>query len=122
MTFSQSIKTVFHKYLDFNGRASVSEYWWFALFEIVVYGALNILGAIFGGSSMPGWVYFIEGAFWLATVLPAISVSVRRMHDIGKGGGWIFISLVPIVGQIWFFILTVLPSQPQPNRFGPIPE
>lgn len=121
MTFSQSVSTVFHKYVDFNGRASRTEYWWFALFEIIVYAALNVLGAIFGSDTMPGWVYFLEGAFSLAVLLPTIAVSVRRMHDIGKGGGWIFISLVPVIGQIWFFILTVLPGEPQANRFGPVP-
>lgn len=122
MTFSQSVSTVFHKYVDFNGRASRSEYWWFALFELIVYAALNILGAIFGSHSMPGWVYFLEGAFSLAVLLPSIGVSVRRMHDIGKGGGWIFITLIPFIGQIWFIILALMPSEPQPNRFGPVPD
>lgn len=124
MTFKQSVSTVFSKYIDFNGRASRSEYWWFALFQIIVFGCLNILGAIFSGDSqsMPGCVYFIEGAYSLATILPSLGVTVRRLHDIGKGGGWIFIALVPFIGQIWLFILTVLPGEPQANRFGPVPE
>lgn len=121
MTFSQSVSTVYNKYLDYTGRASRSEYWWFVLFEIIVYGGLNVIGAFTGGNSMPFWVYLVEGIFGLVTFLPALCLSVRRMHDIGKGGGWIFITLVPLIGQIWFFILTLLPGEPGPNRFGPVP-
>ncbi len=58
----------------------------------------------------------------LAVLLPSLAVSVRRLHDIGKGGGWIFINLVPVIGSIWYIILTVLPSQRGYNRFGAQPE
>ena len=37
MTFSQSVGSVFVKFLDFNGRASRSEFWYFALFILILY-------------------------------------------------------------------------------------
>lgn len=71
--------------------------------------------------AIPGWAYTVMSIYSLAILLPSLAVSVRRLHDTGRGGGWIFISLVPIIGGIWYFILTVLPSQPGPNRFGEEP-
>lgn len=58
----------------------------------------------------------------LALLLPGLGVAVRRMHDIGKGGGWIFIALVPLVGWVWAIVLLCQPSEPFDNRFGPMPE
>lgn len=139
MTFSQSIKSVFSKYATFSGRASRSEYWWFVvlniLISVVVYGlACSSMPPVDttvitepGGyymavmDAIPGWAYTVMSIYSLAILLPSLAVAVRRLHDTGRGGGWIFINLVPIIGGIWYFILTVLPSQPEPNRFGEEP-
>lgn len=139
MTFSQSIKSVFSKYATFSGRASRSEYWWFVvlniLISVVVYGlACSSMAPVDttvitepGGyymavmDAIPGWAYTVMSIYSLAILLPSLAVAVRRLHDTGRGGGWIFINLVPIIGGIWYFILTVLPSQPGPNRFGEEP-
>ena len=43
------------------------------------------------------------------------------MHDIGKGGGWYFILLIPIVGWILWIVWCCKPSEPCPNRFGDVP-
>lgn len=71
---------------------------------------------------MPAWLYWVAAIYQLFIILPSLAVSVRRMHDIGKGGGWILINLVPAIGSIWFFVLTLIGGQYGPNRFGPQPE
>ena len=120
MTFSQSIKTVFSKYAVFNGRASRSEYWWFTLFQFIVGTVLYIVFSLY--SKDPGTLqyvgYSLTSLYSLATLLPNIGVSVRRLHDIGKGGGWIFINLVPFIGSIWFLVLMLTHGEPTENRFG----
>lgn len=139
MTFSQSINSVFSKYATFSGRASRSEYWWFVvlnlIISVVIYGIacasmppIDATVVTQPGSyymavadAIPGWAYTVMSIYSLAILLPSLAVSVRRLHDTGRGGGWIFINLVPIIGGIWYFILTVLPSQPGPNRFGEEP-
>ncbi len=85
---------------------------------------LSLFGWLFSGpdGNIPGFVSVLGSLFGLITVLPGLAVSVRRMHDIGKGGGWIFISLVPLIGQIWFIILAATTGEPYPNRFGTIPD
>ena len=53
--------------------------------------------------------------FWLGTIIPAIAVSVRRMHDQDRSGWWI---LCPIANIIFLFI----DGTPGSNRFGPDPK
>ncbi len=136
MTFNQAIQNVLGRnYANFGGRASRSEYWYFVLFLLAVNFIFAFLGLISGGSygqtnstsfwfssASPLWVQILSGLFSLAMLIPSLAVSVRRMHDIGKGGGWIFITLIPLIGQIWFLILTLQPSEPEANRFGPVPD
>ncbi len=121
MTFTQSISTVFSNYANFNGRASRSQFWWWYLFGIII----SCLFGIAGGPDVQNWpigLYIINCLVCLAMILPSIAVTVRRLHDIGKGGGWIFIALVPLIGTIWFIVLMVMPSQQGSNRFGQMPE
>ena len=71
MTFPESIKTCFSKYATFTGRASRSEYWWFYLFILI-------------GSFIP----VISIIFSLATFVPTIAVTSRRLHDVDRSGWW----------------------------------
>lgn len=120
MTLFQSVSTVFSKYATFNGRASRSEYWYFVLFQFIVSFIICIVFALYktdtGALQVTGYV--VNGLYSLISLLPGLAVTVRRLHDIGKGGGWIFISLVPLIGSLWLFILLILPSQPYANRFN----
>ena len=94
------------------------------MFELFVYVVLALFGWLFAGPNgeLPGFVNILSGLFGLITILPGLAVSVRRMHDIGKGGGWIFISLIPLIGQIWFIILAATAGETYPNRFGQVPD
>lgn len=120
MTFSQSVSTCFSKYATFSGRASRSEYWYFYLFNVIIYAVLYAIGG-FDPTNMPGWLTGILGIYSVATILPNLAVAVRRLHDTGRGGGWIFITLIPLIGAIWYLVLMLLPSQDTENRFGNVP-
>ena len=88
MTFQDSIKVCFNKYVDFSGRASRSEYWWFVLFVFlghVVVGMIN---------------HWLGIVFLLATLLPQLAAASRRLHDTGRSGWWQLIGLVPVIGII----------------------
>ncbi len=58
----------------------------------------------------------------LATIVPALAVLVRRLHDTGRTGWWALIGLVPLVGGIVLFVFSVLDSQPEENKYGPSPK
>ena len=113
------IKCIQH-YADFSGRARRKEYWMFYLFYAIFYFCTTIIDMILdsdiGGTGIVSWI------FMLATFVPFLAVCVRRLHDIGKSGWWMLINLVPLIGGIWFFILTLLDSEPGDNQWGSNPK
>ncbi len=118
VTFVEAVKKgLLENYCNFQGRASRSEYWWFALFYGIVSCAIN---CIFGSSKT--LLYIFDALLWLGFLLPNLGITVRRLHDVGKSGWWIFISLVPLIGWIWLIVLLATPSQETPNEYGPEPN
>ena len=93
MNFGQSITTCLGKYATFSGRASRSEFWWFFLFQNLLYYPVGMSIDFLLGTSEErifSWILYL-GLF-----LPAIAVSARRLHDIGKSGWWNWIVLTGI--------------------------
>ena len=102
--------------LRFSGRASRAEYWYLHLFWLV--GAVLLFAA--AGATDSGALYAVLLVFYLAMVVPILSVSVRRLHDTGRSGFWWLLSLVPFGGLVvLYFVLQR--SEPGTNRFGPHP-
>jgi uncharacterized membrane protein YhaH (DUF805 family) len=60
--------------------------------------------------------------YLLAVLLPSIAVAVRRLHDTGRSGWWIFIGLIPLIGVIVMLVFLVLDSKPGANDYGPNPK
>lgn len=102
---------VLKKYAVFEGRAPRKEYWYFVLFNLAPMFLLAIDDS--------GILY---GIYALAVLMPSIAVGVRRLHDIGKSGWWLFIALIPIIGSIILIIYLVRDSQPGENQYGPNPK
>ena len=71
---------VLKKYAVFNGRARRTEYWMFALFNLIIAFVLGIVEVIFGSPGVIGTLYT------LAVIIPSIAVSVRRLHDTERSG------------------------------------
>ena len=115
MGIKDAVSTCFSKYATFQGRAVRSEFWYFFLFVLLVYVVLLVLGSIIGDPTIP---MILLGIFAIGIIVPAIAVTVRRLHDQDKSGWWYFIQLVPAVGGIWFIVLMCLGGTPGPNRFG----
>ncbi len=115
--FIQALK----KYVDFSGRARRKEYWMFILFYMLFMIAAmvidGILIAITGIAISP-----LTSLFSLAMLLPTIAVSVRRMHDLGKSGAMVLITLVPLIGGIWFLVLAATEGQAGENQYGSDPK
>lgn len=100
MTFTESIQTCFTKYADFKGTASRSEFWWWALFNFIASICLSIIDQR------------LSLAFAVATLLPYLAVSTRRLHDVDRSGWWQLIGLVPFVG--WIMVIYWLAQAPKP--------
>ena len=105
------------KFSEFDGRSRRKEFWIFALINVAINYLINFLIPYLG---LVGWI--IMGAFGLAILLPTIAVAIRRMHDIGKSGWWVCINFVPLIGSIWYLILTAKDSERNSNQWGACPK
>ena len=54
--------------------------------------------------------------------LPVLAATVRRLHDIGKNGYFIFVVLVPLYGGITLLVLLCRDSLSETNEYGPSPK
>jgi uncharacterized membrane protein YhaH (DUF805 family) len=121
---------VLKKYAVFSGRARRKKYWMFVLVNGSIALVIGVLAGITARidansnstSSISTVLSCISSIYSLAVVLPALAVGVRRLHDIGKSGWWLFISLIPLVGSLWLLVYAVTDSQPGDNQYGPNPK
>lgn len=110
MTFKKAVITCFKKFCVFKGRARRSEFWYWTLFTFLVsigFSALKGLVSIFTlnkgtGSTNVDTVFVIITIGWtLATLLPTLGVSVRRLHDTDHSGWWLLAAyILEIVGLV----------------------
>lgn len=107
---------VLKKYAVFDGRARRKEYWYFYLVNLVV----SLMLALIDFQS--GTAYLFGGLYSLGIFLPGLGVEIRRLHDIGRSGWWLFIGLVPLVGPIILIIWLATKGDTRPNDYGPSPK
>ena len=140
----KALKLGFKQYVKFTGRSSRSEYWWWYLLTQFVVLALMIPILISSIShlrfildhclttdtsvslppecrqvnlgSLP--LTLLVDLLSLAILLPSLGLLVRRLHDTGRSGWWILISLVPIVGAILLIVWLALRGHETANQYG----
>jgi uncharacterized membrane protein YhaH (DUF805 family) len=121
---------VLKNYATFSGRARRREYWMFVFYHVAAY---LVLWLLIMAVSLPfrdsitgdgGAVIVLPLAlYYVGTALPAIAVTVRRLHDTNKSGGWFFVAFIPGgVGAIWMLIMMSQEGDPYPNRYGADPK
>ncbi len=108
MSFTDAVKICFVKYADFSGCASRPEFWWWVLFTLVAAAALQTVS------------YNLSWAFSIATLLPSIAVTARRLHDTDRSGWLLLLWFVPFVG--WIILVILCAEQGKPNRYGGSPQ
>lgn len=113
---------VLKNYTNFSGSARRKEYWMFTLFNVIFAVAAMLLDNLLG-IAIEGIGYGpIYGLYVLATIVPGIAVSVRRLHDVDKSGWMLLIGLIPLIGAIWLLVLFVTEGTPGDNQYGPNPK
>ncbi|KUJ82796.1 DUF805 domain-containing protein [Microbulbifer flavimaris] len=113
---------VLKNYVNFHGRAQRREYWYFVLFNLLIALVLSTIDSMTGWYSEEYGLGFLSGAYALFVLLPSLAVTVRRLHDTGRTGWWILVSLIPVVGYLVLLAFMVFDSEPGTNRFGPNPK
>ena len=136
MNFIDSVRICFLEFAVFKGRSRRSEFWWFQLAYFLIMIPMFVLAGLFGflamdlsnsgdpstGSAMGIMVVIGVGVlFVLGTIIPQISLTVRRLHDAGQSGWMYLLTMVPYIGSIAWIIFGVLETQPRENKWGPVP-
>lgn len=129
-SYFYTIKNAF----DFSGRVSRKEYWMFSLISwlipfIITQFLKFIMGLEFMLISDPEFSYgsfngiyhILLGIYFLAFTIVGIFLSIKRLHDIGKSGSFIFIGLIPLLGAMILFVMYVLPGDVGTNKYGEDP-
>jgi uncharacterized membrane protein YhaH (DUF805 family) len=138
MRFDKAIASGFKKCVTFSGRASRSEYWYWWLFSILMFTAVSmlmevpigdpytdvVLGRSYVAIQPPIFFYirwFITPVVCLAILVPGLSVSIRRLHDVNHRGWWVIIYFIPYLGVIILLLWFCDKGTQGINRFGADP-
>ena len=89
---------MWRNYTNFTDRTTLRGYWMAFLYNILAMLGLSVISYIIH-------TQLLYSLYALAVIIPSLAITVRRLHDTGRSGGWIFISLVPLIGEIWLIIL-----------------
>jgi len=122
MNMKESVVSVLTNWKNFSGRASRSEFWYFAL-------ASAILGLIVGAIELATGLISIEdpnatgplsAILNLLLVIPSIAVTSRRLQDYGYSGWW-QLSYITVIGIFVVLIWCMLPAKEDENDWGKNP-
>ncbi|MDB5477558.1 MAG: yhaH, partial [Alphaproteobacteria bacterium] len=84
MNFKTAVKHSFKTALQFNTRASRSEYWNFALFTVLVTFAATVLDKMLFNTPVPAETGIISSISALILFIPGLSLMIKRLHDLDR--------------------------------------
>jgi len=125
MSFQDAVRVCLtEKFATFSGRARRSEYWFFMLFYAGVLVVCVLLSNLTLGPDREGNFFtFVLILPFIAIILPAIAVTVRRLHDTNRPGVYYLLNLIPFgIGSIVLLVFTVEHGTMNPNQYGPDPK
>ena len=135
MNMKDAVVSVLTNWKNYSDRACRSEFWYFALVVTLGLSFIHIIeiatamvdiesdewtiiyiatGMLESGSDELGILSFI---YSLLILPPGISVTARRLHDIGWSGWWQLLELIPF-GVFVLIVLTTLPATEDENKWG----
>ena len=113
--FPKAVQLGFQRYIDFSGRSSRAEYWWFALFIVLVDIIVTAVDTVVLGTDL--WGIGLLSAVWeLATLIPSLAIGVRRLHDINRSGWWVLLHGVLFIGTIVLIVWACERSRAEPRE------
>ena len=117
-------KKFWTRYADFSGRSSRSDFWWVVLcnflitlpfsliaffgfliplFSEIYYAGLydyepDLSGAM-AGAGLAAFIMFLLAIYGLATIVPHLAITVRRLRDAGFHWSFIFLGVGPTIAS-----------------------
>jgi len=126
---AKAYESYWKNYFNFSDRTSRSGYWYVVLMNIIIsVGFVFYICLMAGIMEDSEYFYEIEIlldlslliflGFYIANIIPSISIVVRRLHDINESGGLFFIQLIPYIGSLIILIMMCLNSVNENNKYG----
>ena len=84
----------FQLYGVFSGRSTREEYWMFTLIYLVVYFCLSTIAFLLNSDVLS----IILTILSFAVIVPTLSITARRLHDVGRSGWW---QVAPLIGLVF---------------------
>ena len=112
----------FKQYAITDGRARRREFWILAIVMTVLLAITHFIDGKTGYTIGNSGAGYLSLAVFAVFFLPALSVTIRRLHDIGRSGWWLLAGVIPIIGWLILFIFICLDGQYGENRFGEDPK
>ena len=117
-------KKFWTRYADFSGRSSRSDYWWVFLCNVLITLPFSLI-ALFGfliplfsevyyaglygyepdfsgamaGAGLAVFIMFLLAIYGLATIVPHLAITVRRLRDAGFHWAFIFLGVGPSIAS-----------------------
>ncbi len=104
-----SILNCFNRAFDFESRSSRKDFWYWQIFRILMFLSFTFIESL-----------GVQGILTISNIIfliPEISVTIRRLHDVNKSGKWILLSLT-IIGILPLFYFYCLKGDEGVNDFG----
>ena len=96
MNFFDAIVLGLRNYINFSGRATRAEYWYWVVPVVIINVVLGVVDQALNPGSQMGALSWVTMIIFFASILPTLGVSIRRLHDIDRGGQWFL---------LWFTLL-----------------
>lgn len=109
------------KMATFKERSTRKEFWMFFGINLGVMAAIIFLIVMFTAISaeIPAVFFSILYLMYvLVAVIPTVSISVRRLHDVGRSGWMYLLGFIPVAGPIIMLVFSLQVSQDGENKFG----
>ena len=124
MNFFDAVKICFVKYTNFSDRASRSEFWLFSLFitigSIIVMFLDPMIAGVSFEESFGDPLAPLSFVFSIAIIIPSISLTARRLHDVNRSGWWMLLYFT-IIGMIPLLYWCCKKGDEGENQHGPNP-
>jgi len=96
---------------DFSNRATRMQFWLFDLWMIGIIIASVLLDVFIGTDQFLDGTGLFTTIVYLLVIIPHLSITIRRLHDIGKSGWWILVNAIPFIGGIFMLIMMCTDSE-----------
>ncbi len=93
------------KFSDFEGKADLREFAVFLAVHVAIIAMLSGFMFFFENDFVVKVLTTFRNLYLVGTILPCLSLVVRRLHHLGRSGKMAFTALVPVVGILYLLFI-----------------